>query len=227
LKLVGDGGNAYRVLDKRKTEDAMQATYVTADDFNCLFESRTDVAVLHDLRIALPRGQLHIDHLFITDNFHVFIVESRTAAHKITVSANKHFTSTDADAEACAIPSPIQQLKRNKSILKRVFQRLDLPTRFGRVLTPTFHNYVLIDSKAVLSNRLGSGYEYFLSPEQLSALIDQHAQKKTLLSFFGKMPSAELRRIASKVARMHTPKKVRFSNKFRHIVLPSFEHTTH
>lgn len=221
LKLIVDAKNIYRMLDKQKTQDAMHATYVTADDFNLLYEDRQDVAVLHDLRISVPGGQLHIDHLFITDTFHVFIIESRTAECKLVLGENRHFTSTDDEAETCAIPSPIQQLKKNRFVLKRVLQQIDLPTRFGRKLIPQFHNFVLIDSRAEFSNRLGRDDEYFLSPEQLISLIDQQGQKKSLLSFINKMPESELRRIARRIAHMHMPKKIRFSNKFRHILLPS------
>ncbi|MDO8177453.1 MAG: nuclease-related domain-containing protein [Undibacterium sp.] len=223
LKLIVDAKNTVRVLDKQKTQDAIHATYVTAEDFNMLFEHRQDVAVLHDLRISMPDGQMHIDHLFITDTFQVFIVESRTAESKLVLGANRHFTSTDEEAETCVIPSPIQQLKKNRFVMKRVLQQIDLPTRFGRKLMPQFHNFVLIDANAEFSNRLGSDDEYFLSPEQLMSLIDQQSQKKSLLSFMNKMSETELRRIARRIASMHMPKKIRFSNKFRHVLLPCVE----
>lgn len=226
LKLVRDAHKAYRVLNKQKTQDAMQATYVTADDFDLLYAHRQDIAVLHDLRISVPGGQLHIDHLFITDTFHVFIVESRTAELKLILGADRHFTSTDEEAEICAIPSPIQQLKKNKFVLKRVLKEIEWPTRFGRKLMPQFHNFVLIDSKADFSSCLGNGYEYFLSPQQLMMVIDKEVQKKSLTSFMRKMPDRELRRIARRLAHMHMPKKIRFSNKFRHILMPSSAHTT-
>jgi hypothetical protein len=225
VKLIKDKTNRHLLLDKRKTQGAMDAVYAVADDFNAVFEDRQDIAVLHDVRISIPAGDMHIDHLFITDTFHIYIVESRTAAKKITLGSDKHFTSTDEHAEACAIPSPISQLKRNRSILKRVLRELDLPTRFGRHLSPVFHNYVLFDSQAVLSNRLGKGYEYFLSPEQLIGLINQQTQKKSMLSFFDTMANGTLRSIARQIAKLHTTKQVRFSNKFRHIVLPSFDRT--
>lgn len=226
LKLVLDAHKTYRVLNKQKTQDAMQATYVTADDFDLLYAHRQDVAVLHDLRISVPGGQLHIDHLFITDTFHVFIVESRTAELKLTLGADRHFTSTDDDAEICTIPSPIQQLKKNKFVLKRVLQEIEWPRRFGRQLTPKFHNFVLIDAKADFSSCLGNGYEYFLSPQQLMMLIDKEAQKKSLSGFMNKMPERELRRIARRLAHLHVSKKIRFSNKFRHILVPSSAQAT-
>ena len=219
LKLVLDAHQTYRVLNKQKTQDAMEATYVTADDFDLLYAEREDVAVLHDLRISVPGGQLHIDHLFITDTFHVFIVESRTAEVKLVLGADRHFTSTD-EGDICVIPSPIQQLKKNKYVLKRVLQEIEWPTRFGRKLIPQFHNFVLIDSKADFSSSLGNGYEYFLSPQQLMMLIDKEVQKKSIRSFLNKMPKTELRRVAYRLAHMHMPKKIRFSNKFRHILLP-------
>lgn len=225
LKPVLDAHKAHRVLDKQRTQDAMQATYITAEDFDMLYVHRQDVAVLHDLRIAVPGGQLHIDHLFITDTFHVFIVESRTAELKLILGADRHFTSTDDEAEICAIPSPIQQLKKNKFVLKRLLQEIEWPTRFGRKLMPQFHNFVLIDTKADFSSCLGDGYEYFLSPQQLTILIDNEVQKKSFSSFMRKMPSRELRRIARRLAHMHMPKKIRFSNKFRHILVPASVHT--
>lgn len=225
LKLVSNSDQRHLFLDKKKTQSAIDATYMTADDFNVIFEDRQDVAVLHDLRFSMDEGHLHIDHLFITDNFHIFIVESRTAERKITLGTDRHFTSTDESSESCAIPSPIQQLKRNKSTLKRMFRHLDFPTRFGRELQPVFHNYVVIDSQAVLSNRLGKGYEYFLSPEQLISLINVQTQKKSFLSFFDTMSSHTLREVSRQIAKKHMPKQIRFSNKFRHIVIPSFDRT--
>jgi hypothetical protein len=225
LKLVANSDQRQLFLDKKKTQSAIDATYVTADDFNAIFEDRQDVAVLHDLRFSVDEGHLHIDHLFITDNFHIFIVESRTAERKITLSMDRHFTSTDERSESCAIPSPIQQLKRNKTTLKRLFRYMDLPTRFGRELQPVFHNYVVLDSQAVLSNRLGKGYEYFLSPEQLISLVNAQTEKKSIMHFFERMSSHTLREVARQIAKKHMPKQVRFSNKFRHIVIPSFDRT--
>ncbi len=211
----------YRFLDKGKTQKAMDAISVTADDFNMIFEDRQDIALIHDLRISMPEGKLHIDHLFVTNNFHVFIVESRTAESSITLKANQSFTSTDEHAEVCAIPSPIEQLKRNRVTLKRVFRYLELPVRFGRELTPTFHHFVLFDADAVFLNQLGKGDEYFLSPQQLLTVIEQHVQKKSLFSFLERMPGPTLNRIARQLVKMHMPKEIRFSDKFRHVVIPA------
>lgn len=219
LKLLPLAEHGERVLDKQKTRNAMQATWAAADHFNRLFRERTDLAVLHDLRICLPDGRLHIDHLFITDNFHIFVVESRTAATTLGLSRERRFTSIDAQAQACAIPSPIWQLKQNRSILKRVLRDIDFPKSLGRPLTPTFHKFVLIDAQAELSNKFGADYEYFLSPEQLIAMLNQQRRKNSLLSFIGRMSSDELRRIGRQIAQLHTPGKIRFSNKFQHILI--------
>lgn len=197
----------------------MHATWATADHFNGLFRDRKDLAILHDLRICLPEGRLHIDHLFITDNFHIFVIESRTAATTLGLSRERRFTSIDAQAQACVIPSPIWQLKQNRAILKRVLRGIDFPKSLGHQLTPTFHKFVLIDAQAELSNKSGADYEYFLSPEQLIVLINQQQRKKSLLSFVGRMSSDELRRIGRQISKMHTPGKIRFSNKFQHILI--------
>ncbi len=216
----GDEKGLMHPVDNDKTRAAMQATYDVADNFDRIFENRSDVAVLHDLRFHGADGNLHIDHLFITHNFHVFIVESRTSGVTLSVDNAKKFTATDHAGNTCAIPSPIRQLKRNREIFKRVLRKLELPKRFGRELEPSFHHYLLISPDTILFNRSGIDFDFFITAPQLVALINIHAQQRSFLSFFQKMPATQLRRTARQIAKIHAPKKVRFSSKFRHVDRP-------
>ena len=210
-----------RTVDNTKTRAAMQATYDVADEFDRIFANRSDVAVMHDFRMNTPDGNVHIDHLFITHNFHVFIVESRTLGSTLSIDDDKKFTMTDHEGTTCVIPSPIRQLRLNRAVFKRVLRKLDVPKRFGRELVPTFHNYLLVDPKTVLLNRSEIGFEYFVSPAQLISLIDQDAKRSSILGFLRQMPTTQLRRTSREIAKMHAPKKVRFSSKFRHINIPT------
>lgn len=223
VPLMSNSKKEYRLLDQKKTQAAMQATYGTSDDLNNIFEHRQDVALLHDLRFSGSGGQLHIDHLFITDNFHVFIVESRTAAKKLIFEQDNQVITTDKRDESCMIPSPLRQLKHNRSILKRAFPRIAPPTRFGRQLTPTFHQYILVDDGAIVTNRKDGDTNLFITRDELVALIDAQTRRKSLLSFFGRMPTKRLRHIARQIANMHLPREIRFANKFQHVVVSNPE----
>lgn len=219
--MMGATKEMRRTVHNDKTRAAMQATYDVVDDFDRIFERRSDVALMHDLRFDSPDGNMHIDHLFITHNFHVFIVESRTTGATLSIGDDKKFISTDHTGNACAIPSPIRQLRRNRAMFKRVLRKLDLPKRFGRELTPTFHYYLLINPGTILLNRSEIDFDYFVTPAQLISLINEQAKRSSLLSFFEKMPTTQLRRTSRQIAKMHAPKKVRFSSKFRHIPIPN------
>jgi hypothetical protein len=222
LKMFLNQKNEHRLLDKQKTHEAMNATFIAADEFNLKFEARDDVAVMHDLRIFNEGASAHIDHLFITNTLQVFIVESRLAIKQLDLHEDHRCTSHGEQMETCEIPSPIEQLKRNRQVLKKAFKKIGLPTRFGKVLAPSLHCFVALDAYSLLSNQLGRSHEYFVSPEQLNALIDQHCSgnRRTdfLAHFFTRLPAKELKRFASKLARLHTTKDIRFSNKFRHIL---------
>ncbi|MFC3107724.1 nuclease-related domain-containing protein [Undibacterium arcticum] len=210
-------GKALRMANNDRTRIAMQATCNVAAELDSVFASRPDVAVLHDVRIRTEDGKLHIDHLFITHNFHVFIVESRTAGQTLGISDQKQFTLTDPLGSAYAIPSPLRQLMRNRALLKRLLRQLDLPKRFGRTLQPSFHHYLLIDPQAEVQNQSDIDFRLFVSPSQLIALIDQQAGSRSLFGFLQRMPSQQLRQTSRRIAQIHAPKGVRFSSKFRHV----------
>lgn len=216
--------NEQRLLDKQRTHEAMKATFIAADEFNLLFETRDDVAVLHDLRIGIEGASAHIDHLFITNNMQIFIVESRLAIKQLELQQDHRCLSNAGSSDTCEIPSPIEQLKRNRQMLKKVFRKIGLPTRFGQTLVPTLHCFVALDPYSLMSNKLGRSHEYFVSPEQLVALINEHTKGQNILNFFTRLPAEDLKNIASKIARFHSTKDVRFSNKFRHILVPPTIH---
>lgn len=220
LKMFLNQKNEQRLLDKQKTHEAMNATFIAADEFNLLFEARDDVAVLHDLRISIEGASAHIDHLFITNSLQVFIVESRLAIKQLELQQDHRCISNAGPRDVCEIPSPIEQLKRNRQVIKKVFRKIGLPTRFGQTLVPTLHCFVALDPYSLMSNKLGRSHEYFVSPEQLVALINARTERKKLVSFFTRLPADDLKSLASKIARLHSTKEVRFSNKFRHILVP-------
>ncbi|MES2935217.1 MAG: nuclease-related domain-containing protein [Pseudomonadota bacterium] len=210
---------ARRIVDNDKTRAAMQATSDVAGDLDNAFENRPDIAVLHDFRYNSVKGDMHVDHLVITHNFHVFLIESRTTGSTLAKTDDKKFTTTDEHGTEYSIPSPIRQLRQNRAMLKRVLREVPVPTRFGRALNATVHNYVVIDPFTTVVNRSKMEFNDFVSPNQLISIIDQCAKKNTFLGFFTHMQSEQLRRTARHIAKMHAPRRVRFSHKFRHVMV--------
>ena len=203
--------------DDQLTRAAIAATCDVAAELDRAFANRPDIALLHDVRIKTDDGKLHIDHLCITHDFHVFIVESRTAGQTLTISDQKKFTLTDPLGAAYAMPSPLRQLMRNRALLKRLLRRFDLPKRFGRRLQPQFHHYLLIGPQAELQNQSDIDSQLFVSPSQLIELIERQAASRSLFGFLQRMPSQQLRHTSRQIAQIHAPKSVRFSSKFRHV----------
>ena len=220
-------GAARQLANNNRTRVAMQATCNVAAELDSVFVSRPDVALLHDVRIATADGKLHIDHLLITHDFHLFIVESRTAGQMLTICEQKTFTLTDPLGGAYAMRSPLRQLMRNRELLERLLRQVELPTRFGRALQPTLHHYLLIGPCAELRNQSDLDLQLFVRPSQLVALINRQADSRPLLSFLQQMSGQQLRHTARQIAQIHAPKSVRFSSKFRHVAAPEIQAARH
>ena len=111
--------------------------------------------VLHDLRIEHRGSVAQIDHLVINRWLQLHVLESKSFAYGIKITAEGEFLRWDGKGYQ-GIESPIEQNNRHIHLLKQsVEDRKLAPTRLGFPIPISYRNVVLISPKAKIIRPTG------------------------------------------------------------------------
>jgi len=114
--------------------------------------------------------------------------------------------------------SPLAQNERHISVLKDAIARLELPTRAGIPLTPTFHSYVLISPKARIDRPKKFDTSHIIKADVLLKSFQDQFEKNSIVDTFAnlaRMVSLEtITGIGRKLVRMHKPVTIDYAAKF-------------
>jgi hypothetical protein len=105
--------------------------------------------VLHDLRLRDGTRQAQIDHLIIDRTLTITVIETKNFGADVEISAQGEFTLRYG-AKRFGIESPIEQNERHISVLRALMDRIELPTRLGLRLRPTFRSAIVFAPRAVI-----------------------------------------------------------------------------
>lgn len=106
--------------------------------------------VLHDLRLRDGTRQAQIDHLIIDRFMQFTVIETKNFGADVEISAQGEFTLRYG-AKRFGIESPIEQNERHISVLRALMDRIELPTRLGLRLRPTFRSAIVFAPRAVIT----------------------------------------------------------------------------
>ena len=99
--------------------------------------------VIHDLRSEHNGRVAQIDHLILNRLLEVYVLETKHFSEGVSINEQGEFSIWFA-GKPRGIPSPLEQNDRHIAVLQDVFKTLDMPTRLGIRLQPSFESLVLV-----------------------------------------------------------------------------------
>lgn len=176
-------------------------------------------AVIHDLRLEINGRVAQIDHLVINRCLDVFVLETKNfhAGFKITEDGEfLRWNSFKKSFEGMA--SPLAQNERHITVLKDVFAQIDMPTRLGIRLSPSFHSYVLVASSARIDRPVKFDSSQVVKADAWPKTLEKYVDDLGVLSTFAsaaRMVSSEtLIDVCKKIIALHKPISFNYAAKF-------------
>lgn len=186
-------------------------------DFECA-ESKNRV-VLHDLRFEANGRVAQIDHLMINRLLDVYVFETKHFNAGIKITEEGEFLRwNDYKKTFEGMPSPLAQNERHIQVLKDVFDQIDMPTRLGLRLAPTFHTLVLIAPSARIDRPKKFDTSRVVKADVLGKTVKKYSEEASVFSAFGsvaKIVSLEtIEDIGRQLLLRHTPIAINYAAKF-------------
>lgn len=122
-----------------------QAAYLI--DFD--YAGSPNWAVIHDLRLEHGSRTAQIDHVLINRWMDIYVLETKSFHSGLKITEEGEFLRSNKYTKSYeGMPSPLQQNERHIQVLKDVITQIDLPTRLGLRIAPSFQSFVLVDPSA-------------------------------------------------------------------------------
>lgn len=116
-------------------------------DFDC--GPSQNRVVLHDLRFEINGRVAQIDHLMINRLLDVYVFETKHFNSGIKITEEGEFMRWNDYKKAFeGMASPLAQNERHIQVLKDIFNQIEMPTRLGMRLPPSFQTLILISPNA-------------------------------------------------------------------------------
>lgn len=184
-------------------------------DFN-LGKSKNSF-VIHDLRFEFKGRVAQIDHLLIHRTLNVYVIETKNFNSGIKVNDNGEFMQWNSYKKTFeGISSPFAQNERHISVLQDIFDSLiEMPTRLGIKLQPTFHSQVLVNSSSRIDRPKNFDTSNLIKAEMLIKSLDKDLDEMSAVKFLAKIVSSETTEsIARQLMHFHRPIKINYAKKF-------------
>ncbi|MBU0654336.1 MAG: NERD domain-containing protein [Gammaproteobacteria bacterium] len=210
-KLIQKEINILRAGIKGENEAAYQI------DFD--FKDSEHSVVIHDLRLEINGRVAQIDHLLIGRGLIAFVLETKHFNSGLKINDNGEFLRwNDYKKTYEGMASPLEQNERHIAVLKDAFKMIDMPTRLGMRLTPTFNSFVIISSSARIDRPKKFDTSQIIKADSIKTNIQQKLDKMGVMDLFGgvaRLVSYEtLEEIARKLCALHTPIIIDYRAKF-------------
>ncbi len=174
--------------------------------------------VLHDLRFEINGRVAQIDHLMINRLLDVYVFETKHFNAGIKITEDGEFLRwNDYKKTFEGMPSPLEQNERHIAVLKDLFDQIDMPTRLGIRLTPTFHALVLIAPNARIDRPKKFDTSRVIKADSLSKTLKKDVDESGILGAFSlaKVVATEtIEDLSRQLLLRHTPIKIDYTAKF-------------
>jgi hypothetical protein len=176
-------------------------------------------AVIHDLRLEINGRVAQIDHLMINRLLHVFVFESKNFNSGFKITEEGEFLRWNNYKKAFeGMPSPLAQNDRHITVLKDAFAQIEMPTRMGLRLAPTFHSYILVASSARIDRPRKFDTSKIVKADDWPKTFEKHIDNEGVLSTFASaakvVASDTLVDICNKLIALHKPITINYAAKF-------------
>lgn len=174
--------------------------------------------VLHDLRFEINGRVAQIDHLMINRLLDAYVFETKHFNAGIKITEDGEFLRwNDYKKTFEGMPSPLEQNERHIAVLKDVFDQINMPTRLGIRLAPSFQTLVLIAPNARIDRPKKFDTSRVIKADSLSKTLRKDIDDSGILGAFSmtKMVASEtIEDIGRQLLLRHTPIKIDYMAKF-------------
>ena len=182
-------------------------------------------AVIHDLRLEINGRVAQIDHLMINRPLHVFVFETKNFHSGLKITEEGEFLRWNSYKKTFeGMPSPLAQNERHITVLKDAFAQIDMPTRLGVRLSPSYHSYVLVASRARIDRPKKFDTSQIVKADDWPKTLDKHIDSEGVFSTFASaariVSSETLVDICNKLIALHKPITMNYAAKFGIIETP-------
>ena len=169
--------------------------------------------VIHDLRLEHNGRVAQIDHLILNRLLEVYVLETKHFTEGVSINEQGEF-SIWFGGKPRGIPSPLEQNDRHIEVLKDVFKTIQMPTRMGFRLQPSFESLVLISKNARIGRPKKFKTDRVLKSDQLETWIEKSVETGSPL-IIAKIVSLEtLAEIGRQLLALHKPLMPNYKSKF-------------
>ncbi len=169
--------------------------------------------VIHDLRLEHKGRVAQIDHLILNRLLEVYVLETKHFSEGVSINEQGEF-SIWFGGKPRGIPSPLEQNDRHIEVLKDVFKTIQMPTRIGFRLQPSFESLVLVSKNARIGRPKTFKTDRVLKSDQLETWIEKSVETGSPL-IIAKIVSLEtLAEIGRQLLALHKPLVPDYKAKF-------------
>jgi ssDNA-binding Zn-finger/Zn-ribbon topoisomerase 1 len=174
--------------------------------------------IIHDLRVEHDGEVAQFDHLLINRSLDVWILESKSFLNGLRISEQGDFEYW-YDGRFHAIPSPIEQAKRQARILGKVFEVHDLtPKRLGFSLNPTIKTAILVDPRTRVDRPKSFDTDMVIKADAFFTRYEQMNEQAGGLDLMGslakRVSKETIIEIGQRLVALHRPHQVDYRAKF-------------
>lgn len=160
--------------------------------------------VIHDLRIEHNGRVAQIDHLILNRLLEVYVLETKHFSEGVSINEQGEFSIWFA-GKPRGIPSPLEQNERHIAVLQDVFKTLDMPTRLGIRLQPSFESVVLVSKNARIGRPEKFDTNRVVKSDHLERWINKNIDSGSPLLMAKLVGVDTLTAIARQLVALHRP----------------------
>jgi hypothetical protein len=176
-------------------------------------------AVIHDLRLDVKGRVAQVDHLLIHRTLTVFVLETKHFNSGMKITDDGEFLRwNDYKKTYEGMASPLAQNERHIDVLKDAFQTIEMPTRLGIRLSPTFESFVLVSQNARIDRSKKFDSSRIIKADVLLKAIEKQLDSDGIMGTLGSMgrfvATETIEDVARKLVVLHRPIAINYRAKF-------------
>lgn len=183
------------------------------------FKASKNMVVMHDLRLDVGGRVAQIDHLLLDRTLTILVLETKHFHAGMKITEDGEFLRwNDYKKTFEGMASPLAQNERHIAVLKDAFAKIDMPTRLGVRLSPTFESYVLVSPNSRIDRPKKYDTSRIIKADGLKAAINKQIDEAGVLDVVASMSrvvsSETIEDIGRKLKRLHRPAQFDFAARF-------------
>jgi hypothetical protein len=182
-------------------------------------KDRESWIVVHALRLEIEGRIAQIDHLLLHRCLDCYVLETKHFSSGLKITEDGEFLRWNHYQKTYeGMASPLAQNDRHVAVLRDAFAKIEMPTRLGMRLSPTFYPLVLVSANARIDRPRKLDTSKVVKADGLRDAINKQIDKTGVLDVVGsiaRLVSVEtLQEIGKKLVALHKPGQFDFAARF-------------